>query len=438
MPQVEAETNIHPEDPHDAASRAAAARNRVRVRLFAILFALTATFSLSYNFLRAPVYISHATLQIAPPLLEITADNADPARVAAAQRQILTTGPILGVLLERLTDSGAQGQPSAQNVAGLLSTVSVHQIEETDLLELRAEGPDPAFLPVLLNGWIEVYLSSLASKQEAETALADLEQERQRAELTRRVDEKRKELDWFQRQNDIVAMEREESHVLARLKDLTATLNDASAAEVIAKARLDAMQAAIAAGELVARDKEADVILDLDRRAFELREQLQELEQKYTPQYIALDPDIKVMVRQLELVEKQLAEEQKSAGLAALADATRTYDAAHQSAASLRSQLADYRKIATDFTARLAEHQTLRDELALLEGQLRTVQARPLQSPANPSVRHLRFEVVEPAFEPLAPARPRYWRDAGISVAGSLVFAVLAVLLFEFLNRPAR
>ena len=413
-------------------------RNRNRIRIFTTVFAVAGILGLAFTFLRPPVYTSFARLLVVPAAAQSGENGVATTAEVALERQILTTGPILGKLLEQLAARDSNDDITPQNVAALLAMIRVAEIPGTNVLELRAEGPDAALLPVILNSWTDVYLTHVSEQQAAMADDSGIAIGGQVGELKTKVEDKRKELDLYRRQNNIVSMEREENQVLKRLRGLTDSLNEASAEKVNAEARLSAMREAVAAGRPVTLREDARVIGDLEQRATALAEQLREYEQKYTPQYIAMDPNMKILVRKLRLVQEKLEQTRLATGRAALAQAEQDAVSAARSVATIGGQLSDYRRIATDFTTRFAEHESLREDLAALELRYREAQDRQVLGEVDRVGQMMSVRVLDRATEADSPTSPRYLRDAALSVGGSVLLGMLAVLFFEFFNRPAR
>lgn len=416
-------------------------RNRNRVRIFTTVFAVSGILGLAFTFLRPPVYTSFARLLIEPAAARSDASGENGAATTAEvalERQILTTGPILGELVDKLATGDTNVDLTPQNVAALLAMIRVAEIPGTNVLELRAEGADAALLPVILNSWADIYLARVGDRQAAMADDSGIAIGGQVAELKAKVDDKRKELDWFRRQNNIVSMEREENQVLKRLTGLTDSLNDASAEKVNAEARLAAMREAVAAGRPVTLDEDARVVGDLEQRATELAEELREYEQKYTPEYITLDPNMKILMRKLRLVQEKLEETRLATQRAALARAEQDAASASRSVETIGGQLSDYRQIAADFTTRFAEHESLREDLAALELRYREARGRQVQGEVDRAGQMMSVKVLDRATAANSPTSPLYARDAALSVGGSVLLGMLAVLFLEFFNRPAR
>ncbi|MCP4288441.1 MAG: hypothetical protein GY792_29125 [Gammaproteobacteria bacterium] len=225
-----------------------------RLVVFLLTFVISLAPGLYYIFQRPPVYISSASLlTVAPPDLDQQIAEADLQHVAI-QLQRLLSKPLLDEVVRRLKDEDATNEFTNLSIYQLQSMLSVVPVPETNLVEVRAE---------------EVRIVSAATTD-------SLREQYER--LDKKTALKREELYRFRKDNEILSIGRDENQVLARLNGLTASLNIASEEEVKAKARLDAIRAAVKRGEAVVPDQDKRTLAQMEHRAQEMREQLAELE----------------------------------------------------------------------------------------------------------------------------------------------------------------
>ena len=255
------------------------------------------------------------------------------------------------------------------------------------------------------------------------------------AALSAQISAKRVELDQFRRNSDISSLEREENDALARLKGLNDSLNLASEEEVKAKARLDSINKAIARGQAVVPQEDTRTLSQLESRAQELREEVADLDRRYTQEYLNLSPTLKVIPEQLASLEEEIRRMRQSGQTIVQSDAEQEYAAAQQAAREIRQQLDEHKEKATEFSARFMEHEALRNDLEGLELLYRETQERLAQVETRYSGKYPQVDVVERAFVPGAPIGPNYWLDTLIALAGSIIFSLFCVWLIEFLTR---
>lgn len=405
-----------------------------RLWVFAIVFPLSLAIGLLVVFLRPPIYRASASLlTTAKPAADQTETIVDPQHVAI-QQVLLTGQPLLVETLNRLEQDGwlSPGELTPEDVKAILA---VEPISATNLVELRAEGSRQNLLAPLVNAWIDVYLDARAREIQttAGATLAALRE--QLTALEEKIAAKRQELGEFRRRYDIASLERSENDVLARLNGLTKTLNQLSEEEVKAKARLEAIRTAIADGKPVVPQEDSRTLAALTARAQALREELTALRLRFTPDYIRLNPQYRKVPEQLEEVEDKIRRLVGSGQKVALVQAEQDYASARQAVEETKRQLEQHKHLAAEFSARFAEHEALVEELKQMEARQRELHDRITQLEVKQAEKYPQVEVVERAFRPHHPIRPKYLRDAALAVAISLVLGVAAVWLVEYLTR---
>ncbi len=433
LPQIEVLTQHPPASPYlQPETPWYTAR---RFRIFTITFLISSLIGLFYVYQRPAIYQSKTTLlTVAPAAIDQPGQEASVQHVAI-EGNILTGQKLVEATRKELLTLTSIAVPPTPSLHDMLF---VTPVSDTNLVELRAEGEMSKFLPLLLNTLTEqyqLYRRQQISKETDKTASALQDQFKM---LSTKVAQKRDELDNFRSEHSILSMGRDENQVLARLKGLTDSLNKASDAEVNTKARLHAVQAAIRKGQPVVPDSDKRSLANLEKRAQELREQLSELDRRYTRDYLALQPNLKVIPEQLEKLERTIRNNKQEGQQIVLTDAEQAYYAAHQASAELKQQIEDYKQTATEFTRRFAEHEALIEELSLLETHYRETQGRLTQIEVVNREKYPQVNVVEPAYESTHPIRPDYARDTGIALLLSLFLGLITIWLFEFLKRDEK
>ncbi len=443
MPQPPYLTGSEP-----AADRTTAQRNRHRLIIFAGVFLVSALAGLAYTFMRPAVYRSTATLLLAPTMAPDTTvasttagggnrEDIDPQYIAV-QGQVLISQEVLSRLQERLVATGTASAGLPASVAELSSRLEVIPHTDTPMIELRSQGTQRDILPALLTAWIEVYLQTQAvdASNTAESTLTALR--RQLQELAPKITAKRRQLEQFRQQYDILSMESNENLAPTQLKGLQEAFNNASEKETDARARLAALRDAIAQGSPVLGEQDQIRVGQLEDQATRLREQLRQFGERYTPKYMQLDPDIVAMNRNLEKLESLIATAQQQGQKLAVTEAERELASAHQTVLDLQQRLNTHKKAALNFTSRFAEHQAMQEELAQLEQLYQQTQTRLEREEATHQATFPKVTVLSQPTLPGSPLYPPYQRDAGISLAAALLLAVFAVGLYELLHRAPR
>jgi len=414
-----------------------------RLRIFALVFTVTLVVGLLVVFLRPPIYQASASLLTKAPKAADQADTlidpnrslpipVDPQHVAI-QRVLLTAQPLLVETLHRLELEGLL--PQGITPAEVKSMLSVEPVPDTNLVALRAEGSEQELLAPLVNTWIDVYMENRIRQIQQSTGATLEALHAQLTELESRIARKRRQLEAFRQRYDIASLERSENDVLARLKGLNDSLNAASEEAVKAKARLEAIRQAIAEGKPVVPESDERVLAVLVEQAQRLREQLTEMKQRFTPDYIRLNPQYRKIPKQLKEVEAKIATLTGNGKKVVLTTAEREYASARQAVEEIRRQLNEQKRLATEFSARFAEHEAMVKELEQMEENQRELQNRITRLEVKQNEDYPQVEVVERAYFPEHPVRPHYWRDALWVLTGALGLGLFSVWLAEFLTR---
>lgn len=406
-----------------------------RFKIFLTSFLICSLIGLIYVFQRPAIYQSKTTLLTVSPAAIDQPNQEANAQHVSIQGSILIGLPLLEATRARLTELTKKEIPEAADMQDMLFVVPV---EETNLIELRAEGENANFLPLLLNTLTEQYQRYRRQKISEETDETAQSLNDQFTALSSKVSQKRDELDRFRNVHSILSMGRDENQVLARLKGLTDSLNKANDAEVNAKALLNAVQSSIRKGQPVVPKSDERSLANMEKRAQELREQLGELDRRFTREYLALQPSLRIIPEQLAKIEKKIANMKKEGQGIVLTNAEQSYYAARQASTELKQQIEDYKQTATEFTRRFAEHEALVEELSQLELLYRETQERLIQIEVQQRKKYPQVNIVEAAYTSNSPVRPHYARDSGITLLLSFFLGLAAIWLFEFLKRDEK
>ena len=406
-----------------------------RLRVFFLVFLVCAVVGLIWDFSRPAVYRASASLLIVPPP---DADQAAPSETdlqhTAVQRQILLSQEVLQQALQQAVADGVIAEATAYSLAELRAMFSVEPEAGTQVVQLHAEGSEPERLAGLVNAWATVY-AELRGRQAAESIRETTQAlEEEHRKLADKIEAKRGELERFREEHEILSLGRDENEVLARLKGLTDSINKAREEAVNARARLAAVRKAIERGEPVLPRQDQATLSALEARAQELREQLAELDQRYTRDFLALEPTLKVIPEQLAELEKKIGRMKEYGQRVVLSEAEQAYAAARQAVRELEAELEAHKRKAMEFTTQFARHEALQEDLARLEELYRLTEERLVRLQVQDQQRRPPVTILEYAQVPQWPLRPAYVRDAALVIAVALALGLFAVWLVEFLT----
>jgi hypothetical protein len=247
---------------------------------------------------------------------------------------------------------------------------------------------------------------------------------------------KRRDVEAFRLRHNIVSLERDENQVLARVKGLGASLNDANDRVAKAEGKLRSLTESAAAGKGVARARDDPTLANLEQRASQMREELRELERRFTPDYLALDPRARALRTRIAELDQQIKVQREASQQAAVREAEEDLAAAREAARRIQQQMAADRQEVGQFTARFNQYKSLQEDLAQLEKAHRDAVERNAKLEATERGRTPTIRILEVATVPQEVWRPLYLRDSGLGVGAALLLALLAMWLVELFNRP--
>ena len=408
---------------------------RRRWKIFFVVLLLATAIGLAIVYGRSPVYRATASvLTVKPKAVDRRSEEADIEHVAIQGRLLLGEN-LLSRLSRRLEETGDGDIAGLEQLRGMLSVVPV---PATNLLELRAEGAIPQQLQRMINNWAESYEGFRAEEIEAATGRTSAEIEDRQAQLQIRISAAREELAEFRQAHDIVSLERDENRSLATLKGLNNSLNKAHENLVEARARLLAIDAAIAKGETVIPGEQKNDIARMKLDVERTRVRVADLQQKYTQRYIDRDPALKSLPGMLREMEQELARALRLGQETVHDEAKQNVSTAEAAVETLEQQLVAHQQQVQIFTERFKEFEDLEENLAALELMSSENQARLAQIQVQNLKKFPPIQVVEWARLPDRPIYPDYERDLMFALAAALGLALFVTWLAEYLSERSR
>ena len=439
--------------------------NRRRLIVFSATFLLLAAAGLLWCFSRPPTYLAQARVQINPGQVQVEAVVASGATVGTntsrtllTELQVLTSRPLVEQAVAGLRGAGEKlamplaKPPAAQDALTALGVDPVTLLQTgleaklatgTDIVEISSRGPDADLAAALVNEIIKTYAAQLDKSYQstAGSSLAQISDEV--SQLTAKVQAKNQQIEEFRVRNNIISLERDENATLGQVKGQTEALNKAHERQAIADGKLRAMSEAVASGKPAALPARQSATLDnLEQRAVAIREEMNELNRLYTPDYLAMDPKFRALRGRLAEVERQTAEQRQTTTQAAqtgqstaLAEAREEAAAAREAVSRIQQQIGSARGNLNQFSAKFSQYVALTKEVAPMENLLRDATQRKASLEAGELARRPSVQVVEPAVVPKEAWQPQYQRDAAIVLGVALALALLAMWVVELFNR---
>lgn len=407
-----------------------AREGRLRLVVFLVVFAIVAGVGLAYDYSRTAIYRATARIAVDPPGVDDATAKAQFAVTEALALQksdiLAATATSLGMPVSELSTATAEQRLMAEAIA------------QTNVIELRADGPDRTRLVTLLVGWIEAYQVSRRQTDRAGESEAASEARHAVTVAEKSVAAKRQEIEAYRQRYGIASTEREENPAAARLKGLHAALNDAAAKEVAAEAKLKSIDDSLAAGKGYVRAGDRGTIANLEMRAVEQRERMKDLEHDFTAQYLALDPKYKSLKANLQRLEQQIEKEKQRSQSTARVEAQEEYAGAQRATLKIREQVDALQKDTQSFSTRFLELRRMTTDLDLLQESRREAVARlqRIETALKPAA--VRIQVLTAPAASSEPIDPPYARDAAIALGAALVVAIGVVGLGDYLLRQPK
>lgn len=438
----------------ELAAERAAQGNRRRLRVFAAVCCCALLAGLAFTFSRPAEYRAQAriavrTAAVVAELPQLGARPASPTVSTAAhdgaadslagEAARLSSRPVIEAALAALREQGVElPEFGPDPLQGVQAALTAQPLPDSNLIELSAVGREPAHLAALVNALFAAYSKEIADNY-AKTASSEGEALRQELDaLNRRIADKRAALERFRERADIVSGDRGENEILARVKGLSASLNAANEKVAQAEGRVRSLRESIAAGKAAVRARDNPSLAGMEARASELRATLREQERAYTPQFMAMDPNVRAVRSRLADLEAQIAEQRAASGQTSLAEAEDELATARQAQRKLQAQIAEDRAAVHQFSRNFSIFESMQAELAQIEASRSSLSERLLRTETSEASRRPSVQIVEAATPPRDPWRPDYARDAGIAAALSVALGLLAMALVELFNRPPR
>src|SRR5947208_3201614 len=206
----------------DAQSRSVRHPRARRLAVFSCVFFAALALGLTYTAMQPAEYRATAHLEIIPAKATLAAADNTSAAAGADTRgpaergsksfltevQVLTSRPLVEEVVGRLAKSGELprdiGSDPVDAVQGMLNTDTV---EGTEVVQLRAEGPQRQFLARLVNTLTDVYQERLAATYQKSTGTGGDQLRDTVQTLDRKVVTKRQDVEEFRSSNDIISAE---------------------------------------------------------------------------------------------------------------------------------------------------------------------------------------------------------------------------------------
>ena len=419
-----------PSGTDQAAAEEAKKLQRHRWKVLVGTFLLVSAGAMIWIWSRPAIYQSQAIIHFTYPQQLGQELSTVPVEQITLNQQRLTSFRVLESVSEQLRD--ARGlDVSPEQLSALLSTEAQ---TETRIINLYATGLDSGILQPVLSEWLNLYLAMLELETVSDTAEElDIGADKL-ANLEEKIIDQRLLVEAFAEEHNIVSIERDENRTLNKIKGLSASLDKADADLAASIAQLASVEDAAARGELLTHPADANQLNGIRGRIRSLQAEMADLAERYTPEYMNLDPAIVGKRRALVKLQQDLVSLEKDSQQRHIRDSQRAVETARQNGDQLNLQLLELNKQAQEFNKQLSAYNRELESLSQLEEQAQVLKNQMVEKEVQRPY-EARINVLEDPFVPQYPIGPAYLRDSLIALGASAAVAIGALLLFSFVVR---
>lgn len=393
-------------------------------------FVLVLTVACVWIWSREPVFQSQAILHFSYAQQLSEEQSALPEEQITLNQQRLTSYRILEQLSAKL-DQEYSLVFTPEELSKILTT---EEQLESRIINLFATGSQANVLQPILEQWVVLYLSLLADETVENTEQdIDLGQQKLIA-LEEKILEQRLVLEQYGEENNIISVERDENRALTKIKGLSTSLDQAEAEQAESTATLKSVRQSIANGELVIHPGDKPNLDLLQKDIGDIEAELAQLAQRFTPEYMALDPAVVNQKRSLADMKARYVTLSQESQQRFLQDLQRTAVASAEKQKQLEQQLDQLGREAQDFNQKLEEFARQTRSLEQLQEQAQALKDQLVETEVQKPFQ-ARINVLEEPFVPSYPISPHYWRDTAIAAGGALFIGLFALLIFSFIHR---
>jgi len=348
----------------------------------------------------------------------------------AEQSQLIESAPLAGNLAPATSrDDLVEVNRLAPFVGMLQGGLTVKQISDTRLIEIRYRHPDPHVAYKIVNAVADAFvLSNLERKTETSATAGDFLQ-RRITELQVEIRRGEEQLLNYAKNHQMLSLDESQNTVVDRLAGLNRQLMEAekerTEAEAKYRAALDKDRAEAQASEATSKQTG-----ETESKLAELRQKRAQLLVSYTEKY----PEVKEIDQQIAVLEKQLTDTHARATNVVVTNLETRYleakakqDALQASFNKQRGETLTQNEAAVNYKIIQQEVQTNK---ALLDGILQRAKENDVVMAGTPNNIH----VVDYAPVPKGPVGPRRMQSIALAGLLSLVFGVALARYLDYLD----
>lgn len=313
-------------------------------------------------------------------------------------------------------------------VERLQRSLTVKQINDTRLIEIRFKHADPQVAAKVINGIADAFAySNLERKTQTSDKAGDFLQKRI-IELQSEIRRGEETLINYAKNHQIISLDASQNTVVDRLSGLNKQLMEAENERKLAESAYRASQAPGAAEALA--EESAKHAAEAETKLLELRQKRADLLVEYTEKA----PDVKQVDEQIAELESQAKESRRKAVAVVTTNLATRYRQALASEEALRKSFNEQRGETLTQNEAAVNYRIIQQEIetnkGLLEGLLQRAKENDVVVAGTPNNIH----VVDYATVPKAPVGPRRLEGIGLALLLSFVLGIALARYLEYLD----
>jgi succinoglycan biosynthesis transport protein ExoP len=313
-------------------------------------------------------------------------------------------------------------------VENLQSKLSVKQINETRLIEIRFKHADPQVAANILNAIADAFVySNLERKTETSDKAGDFLQKRI-LELQTEIRSSEERLLNYAKNHQIISLDANQNTVVDRLAGLNRQLLEAENERKLAEAAYRAGQAPGAAEALA--EGSARQATEAETKLVELRQKRADLLVEYTEKV----PEVKAIDEQIAAMESAAQESRRQAVAVVMTNLATRYRQALAREQSLRAAFDQQRGETLTQNEAAVNYRIIQQEIetnkSLLDGLLQRSKENDVLMAGTPNNIH----VVDYATVPKSPVGPKRAQGLALAALVALVFGIALARYLDYLD----
>jgi succinoglycan biosynthesis transport protein ExoP len=392
-------------------------------------FVFVLLLSLILVWTRDDIFESQATIQLSTTQIPSEQSSTTLMIDSLQSQQRLTSHSIL----TKVNHSILVNYGIKSNVQ-LLSEMLSAELQNGQIINLKATGSNREQLQPILSTWIEEYLHAFSAENNNNNADSILRISTMLSTLEEKISQQKIVLIAYSQNNNIVSLERDENRILNKVNSLGELLHTAEQDYLNQQEIVNRINYAEKEDRLIIHPKDEVTIGTIKQNIAEIENQLIDFSKKYTQQYMEKDPRIISMQKTLLNLQNQLEEQGLLSQTMYVKEANNNLLVAKSKVSLLTEQLDTLSVKAQIFNRSLKEYTRLNNALNQLVTQAQSLKDSLLVQEMQ-QVDKSKFKVLEYPFVPSYPIAPNNQRDSLISVLVAVVISLLALFLFSYIVR---